>query len=93
MPTCTQSGLKNIGLSSRSGSPRNGVSELPGKDEPSLIFGHSTGQKYSTTKLADLKPNVKSLVIGTLYKHQEMKPSILREISEDVCLFFVVTLP
>lgn len=36
-------------------------------------------------KLADLEEcqGKQSVVIGTLYKHQELKPSILRELSEE----------
>jgi hypothetical protein len=32
----------------------------------------------------DLKPNEKAVIIGTIYKQQELKPSILREISDEV---------
>lgn len=36
-------------------------------------------------KLADLEEAIgdRSVLIGTLYKHQELKPSILRELSEE----------
>ena len=43
-----------------------------------------TGKKYEIKSLAELEPNEKAIVIGTLYKQQELKPSILREISEEV---------
>lgn len=35
--------------------------------------------------LADLKEDTKDrcIIVGTLYKHQELKPSILKEISEE----------
>jgi len=42
------------------------------------------GKKYETKKLVQLKPNEKAVVFGTIYKQQELKPSILREISDEV---------
>jgi len=44
----------------------------------------SLGKKYETKKLVQLKPNEKAVVFGTIYKQQELKPSILREISDEV---------
>ncbi|XP_058818072.1 DNA polymerase delta subunit 2 [Topomyia yanbarensis] len=43
------------------------------------------GDKYPLKQLADLKEEnpEKCIIIGTLFKHQELKPSILREISEE----------
>lgn len=43
------------------------------------------GVKYSVKKLVDLVPNEKAVVFGTIYKQQDLKPSILREISDEVC--------
>ncbi|XP_055596214.1 DNA polymerase delta subunit 2 [Uranotaenia lowii] len=43
------------------------------------------GDKYPIKQLAELKEESpeKCIIIGTLFKHQELKPSILREISEE----------
>lgn len=42
------------------------------------------GKLYAVKKLVDLVPNEKVIVFGTIYKQQELKPNILREISDEV---------
>lgn len=39
------------------------------------------------TNLVDLETDVKCVIIGTLYKEMEQKPSILKELSDDGCTF------
>lgn len=44
------------------------------------------GDKYQVKKLFELKEGVEEtcVVIGTLFKHQELKPSILKELSDEL---------
>lgn len=44
------------------------------------------GDKYTVKKLFELKEGVEEtcVVIGTLFKHQELKPSILKELSDEL---------
>lgn len=46
---------------------------------------HISGKQYPIKKLHELREETpdKCIIIGTFYKHQELKPSILREISEE----------
>lgn len=55
------------------------------------IFLFYLGDKSEVYRLSDLEDKIgkECIVIGTLYKHQELKPSILKEISEEVILNFI----
>lgn len=46
------------------------------------------GKKYPLKRMADLREDnpEKCILIGTLFKHQPLKPSILRELSEETQL-------
>lgn len=40
--------------------------------------------KYKVLKLCELRDKSKCIIIGTIFKHQELKPSILKELSDQL---------
>lgn len=50
-----------------------------------MIFLHPIGKEYEIRKLTDLREDnrEKCVLIGTTFVHQKLKPSILKEISEE----------
>ena len=56
----------------------------PGQCFDILLF--LSGTDVPVTKLFQLEVEKRCVVIGTLFKHMELKPSILKEISEEVNL-------
>nr|XP_012137743.1 PREDICTED: DNA polymerase delta small subunit-like isoform X2 [Megachile rotundata] len=51
-----------------------------------IKWGKSQYKVVTISEVSERTENNDSIVIGTLYKHQELKPSILRELSEELQL-------